>query len=220
MADDNLLDAELTGLDRRLRELEPDDLDTFEPPASVWEGIERSLASDDAVVEPHAEQLAAPVPIDAARRRRPPMRGRSTSWLLGLAAAMVLAVAGAVVVAQQSSDSETVATAVLGFEDGFDQLGASASATAEVTDDGTVVIVSSDLPDLIGDADLELWLIEPATDGSVADLVSLGTIDGDRFVIPDGYDTERFSVVDISVEPRDGDPAHSGRSILRGSLDA
>ena len=33
-----------------------------------------------------------------------------------------------------------------------------------------------------------------------------------------GYDPGDYSVVDISVEPRDGDAGHSGRSILGGSL--
>lgn len=223
MADDHLLDADLAHLDRQLRTLEPDDLELFEPPASVWEGIERSLRSDDAPIastERHTDDGVAPAPIDAARRRRAAMPGRATSWILAVAAATVLAVAGAVVIVQQSSGSETIATAELTFQAGFDELGATASATAEVTDEGTVVLAATELPDELGDADLELWLIEPAADGSVADLVSLGTIDGDRFAIPDGYDTGRFSVVDISVEPRDGDPAHSGRSILRGSLDA
>ena len=71
------------------------------------------------------------------------------------------------------------------------------------------------------DADLELWLIEPDADGSPAELVSLGVIDPDRpgdFAVPATTDPSVFSVVDISIEPRDGVPTHSGRSILRGPL--
>jgi hypothetical protein len=36
--------------------------------------------------------------------------------------------------------------------------------------------------------------------------------------VPPAIDTERFSVVDISREPQDGDPAHSTDSVLRGPL--
>jgi len=31
-------------------------------------------------------------------------------------------------------------------------------------------------------------------------------------------DPDVYSIVDIGIEPRDGDVAHSGRSILRGTL--
>ena len=33
------------------------------------------------------------------------------------------------------------------------------------------------------------------------------------------YDPTIHTIVDISVEPHDGNDAHSGRSILRGALD-
>ncbi len=38
------------------------------------------------------------------------------------------------------------------------------------------------------------------------------------FEVPDDVDLDRFDVVDVSVEPDDGDPTHSGASILRGDL--
>jgi hypothetical protein len=36
--------------------------------------------------------------------------------------------------------------------------------------------------------------------------------------VPTGVDITRFTGIDIFAEPYDGDPAHSGRSILRGQL--
>lgn len=36
--------------------------------------------------------------------------------------------------------------------------------------------------------------------------------------IPPGMSTRRFPVVDISEEVDDGNPGHSGKSILRGTL--
>ena len=56
----------------------------------------------------------------------------------------------------------------------------------------------------------------------VSGLVSLGTLDGTsgRFDLPAGLDLTQFSVVDVSEEQFDGDPAHSGDSIVRGPLQA
>ena len=62
---------------------------------------------------------------------------------------------------------------------------------------------------------VELWLIKP----DLSDMVSLGLVQADgTFAVPDGFDVSEYSVVDLSIEPNDGDPTHSGRSILRGQL--
>lgn len=62
----------------------------------------------------------------------------------------------------------------------------------------------------------EVWLIASDLSG----LVSLGVLQGQegRFDIPAGLDLEKFSLVDVSEEHFDGDPAHSGDSIVRGPL--
>jgi hypothetical protein len=36
--------------------------------------------------------------------------------------------------------------------------------------------------------------------------------------LPDGLDLGAYPVVDVSVEPLDGNPAHSGLSVARGQL--
>ncbi|TFC65048.1 anti-sigma factor [Cryobacterium sp. TMT2-15-1] len=67
------------------------------------------------------------------------------------------------------------------------------------------------------DTDLrEVWLIEADASG----LISIGVLDGEsgRFAIPDGVDLSQYPLVDVSAEPDDGDPQHSGDSILRGEL--
>jgi len=91
-----------------------------------------------------------------------------------------------------------------------------------IDEDGllTVQIDDASLP-AAGDADLEVWLIEPDSDGNPADLVSLGIYNPDdpsALTVPANYDPDIYYVVDISIEPHDGDPTHSGRSILRGAL--
>jgi hypothetical protein len=61
----------------------------------------------------------------------------------------------------------------------------------------------------------EVWLI----DRDVRNMVPVGILRGARgeFVIPDGLDVGEYPVVDISVETP-GDPRHSGRSVLRGTI--
>ncbi|MEH0108803.1 anti-sigma factor [Tersicoccus sp. MR15.9] len=62
----------------------------------------------------------------------------------------------------------------------------------------------------------EVWLI--AKDGRR--MVSLGTLhDGSAVLpVPAGLDVHDYATVDVSDEPFDGNPAHSGDSVLRGSL--
>ena len=61
----------------------------------------------------------------------------------------------------------------------------------------------------------EVWMI----DSRISKLVSLGPIRADgTYNLPAGFDPEKFPVVDISEETLDGNPSHSGDSILRGTL--
>ena len=67
-----------------------------------------------------------------------------------------------------------------------------------------------------GDGFLEVWVI----DSAVERLVSLGPLRPDGvYDLPAGLDPAEFPVVDVSVEPIDGDPTHSGNSVLRGVLE-
>ena len=65
---------------------------------------------------------------------------------------------------------------------------------------------------------LELWLIDP--DSGLQRMVSLGVAeDGTSAIVPDGIDPTVYRLVDVSIEQADGNPAHSGRSVLRGTLE-
>ncbi len=68
------------------------------------------------------------------------------------------------------------------------------------------------------DGSQEVWLI----DRSVTKMQPLGhlTPSDNRFNIPADLDPRQYPVVDVSQEPPDGDPRHSGNSIVRGTLDA
>jgi anti-sigma-K factor RskA len=65
----------------------------------------------------------------------------------------------------------------------------------------------------------EAWLMnaEPQR------LLSLGVLDSTHagvFQIPPGLDLSRYPVVDISLQPFNGSPAHSGDSAVRGTIPA
>ncbi|MDH3707253.1 MAG: anti-sigma factor, partial [Acidimicrobiia bacterium] len=91
-------------------------------------------------------------------------------------------------------------------------------------DAGTAELVSVEggyalevsVPDLpTTDGYYELWVI----DNDVVGMHSLGEVSGSgQFDLPPGVDPADFPIVDISVEAHDGDEAHGGQSIWRGTL--
>jgi hypothetical protein len=91
------------------------------------------------------------------------------------------------------------------------------AAEVDVLPDGTrQLVVRTDPADV--DGFKEVWLLAPDAQG----MISLGVMAGDEavFVLPENVDVSRFPVVDVSNEPVDGDPTHSGDSIVRGTLEA
>jgi anti-sigma-K factor RskA len=62
---------------------------------------------------------------------------------------------------------------------------------------------------------LEVWLMSDPQH-----LISLGVMDEDAatFAVPAGIDLDTYKVVDVSIEPYDGNPAHSSDSLVRGTL--
>lgn len=91
------------------------------------------------------------------------------------------------------------------------------AASARVTDHDGQRVVELDMPDMDTPAGthLEVWLLGP--EGS--EPLPLGVLDDDRrHTVAPGVDLADRTVVDVSLEPDDGDPAHSGHSLLRGDL--
>jgi anti-sigma-K factor RskA len=206
-------DSDVDRVETILRTMTHEDGELLELPDDLWAGIEAELDL--------ADDRTNVVVLDRRRRFSPRMAAVSA------AAAAVIIIGGIAVVAQSGEEGPTLlAGAELAYDPvSFDELGADAAAHVSlVDDDGTlrVEIDESDLPRPSGEsADLELWLIEPDADGNPTALVSLGLIDPDNpgdFEVPADYDPDVYFVVDISVEPRDGNAGHSGRSILRGPL--
>ena len=186
------------------------------PHDRVWERIagELQIAQPQPQPQPlpQPQLTARPTPIAAARPRR-----RLVVAVAAAAAVVALVAAGgAVWVALTPSAPTVLATAQL---DALPQWPtASGSARLERLADGSrVVRVTLDAP--VDDGGFrEAWLI--TSDASA--LVSLGVMrdDSATFAVPDGIDTSSYDLVDVSEEAFDGDPAHSGDSIVRGALRA
>jgi len=160
-----------------------------------------------------AESPDVPKALSAASASR--WRG----WVPLTAAAGVFGLMGGIAAGIWWQSSRTpdavpvVATARLEALPGWE---ASGDALVEEWADGSRDVIV----DLTASGDMdflrEVWLT--TVDGS--GLVSIGLLDGPsgRFAIPDGIDLAEYPVIDVSAEFDDGDPAHSGDSIVRGEL--
>lgn len=201
-----------------------------EPPApSVWAGIHQALnldaelrkdplgaPEDSAPVpspgsSPASSPASSPVPSLAAARSR-----RTGTWLAAAAAAVVVAGAGtwgALRAVDSVPGTEVVASADLSPLASSSDTG---SAVVDQLPDGRRELVVTSGSDA-AQGYREVWLLAP----DAQSMVSLGAMTGTeaRFVLPADLDLSSYPVVDISDEPFDGDPAHSGNSILRGQLD-
>ena len=194
----------------RARAADPADLDLPAPPVAVWEQVHQRSTdeADPASTTPDDTDLPAPTPLSAARRRH-------RAWWLSAAAALaaVVAIGGGALLASDP-DPPPLVLAVAELEP-LDER-ADPLAARVVADDAGVSLEVDEavLPE--SDGYYEVWLIDEAVDG----MVSLGPLQpGGRHRVPDGLDLGAFPILDVSVEPFDGDPAHSGDSLLRAQLD-
>ena len=92
---------------------------------------------------------------------------------------------------------------------------ASGSATVVIDGDDRSVAVALSAVEVPAGSHLEVWLL----DDPIEQLVSLGELSDDApHRLPPSVDLAVTPIVDISLEPDDGNPAHSGVSVVRGSL--
>ncbi|MFW2381743.1 MAG: anti-sigma factor [Acidimicrobiales bacterium] len=194
---------------------EPTDLAA--PPPEVWHGIQRQLDADlvlDTHVSPKLAQTDNVVTsLDHHRRKR-----RPAGILLGaVAASVVAAIAIGSVLRNNTTIVGEVELATL--NDDVSSLG---TATIVEADGVTRLDIDFDTG-LVGAEDTyELWIIDTDINEmhSLGEIVSTGVGDQRSYEIPPGVDIRDFPIVDISLEPNDGNPAHSGDSHFRGVLDA
>ncbi|MCY4725000.1 anti-sigma factor [Nocardioides sp. STR2] len=183
------------------------------PPAALRAQVLAEVRSGDAEPQPRS------APAGPARRRGVPL------WLAGVAAALAL-LAGIGLGRIGTSGDDTpeavepptgagtvVAAAPL---TALDSDAARGEAEAVQTDETfTIRVSASELGDEPGVH--EVWLIN--VDGKR--MISIGLLaagDEGEFAVPMDLIDEGYRIVDISVEPDDGDPTHSGVSVARGEL--
>ena len=188
------------------------------PPERVWDRILDEVRSQPEVAASGIPVEVAVVPPPAVAENQPDQRRRRRRgrMLFALAAsiAAVLAIAGVWNLVRTTQPVEIASATLDAFPDHPGAVG-----TAEVTElsgGERTLTVSLDDAD-VDDGFREVWLI--TADASA--LVSLGELDGRKgtFVVPADVDLRDFVLVDVSQEPLDGDPTHSGDSIVRGQLE-
>ncbi|MFF0778199.1 MULTISPECIES: anti-sigma factor [unclassified Streptomyces] len=210
---------------------EPEDIGLLQPPAELWTEIATELAlgqapdgAVDAVGEGrHAVTAdkegrigsAAEHSAPASRAARRPLLSRRArfSVVLAVCAALLGATAGSVVTWWVTRGDSTAAVA---HTRALDSLRPSSTGYASLRGTGahrSLTIQVKGLPTTPGY--FEVWLM----DRSHTKLVSVGVLAPDgkaTLPVPENIDLREYSIVDVSVQPYNGKPDHSGKSIVRG----
>lgn len=199
-----------------------EDRERTAPPPDLWTRIEAGLGeatapsatSETLTADDHSLPAAQAPVIDLTqeRTRRAPRARRRVRRNLAMAAAAAITVVvlGVSALTTQEDTSSYIAQATNA------ELPEAYAGTALASVNADADQISLEFSDALpSEEPVELWLIKP----DLSDMVSLGLVQADgTFAVPDGFDVSEYSVVDLSIEPNDGDPTHSGRSILRGEL--
>lgn len=199
---------ELSAVVRTARTVTPDDA-LVAPPESVWAAVAAEVGHESTGSSAPVDEVAA-----ARRRRRP-------GWVLVAAAACVGLVVGAGAVYGVASDGDGGGSPTVLASAQLEPLTSQdARGVAQVIETPAGPQVSVDVSGLAkADGFYEVWLL----DKDASKLISLGVLDSTdhgEFAMPPGISMADYPVVDVSLEPDDGDPSHSKNSLVRGILPA
>jgi len=176
------------------------------PPDHVWSSIAAELALE-------ADPPPVPVrPVRPSRRRRGLVVG-ALAAAAALVAAVAIAVAGAFT--GDPPATEQIASASLSAV-AAGPPGATGKVSVVEAGGERRIEVSATMPPAPEQGYYEVWLLDERTDSMIA-IGALGENGRGTFTMPAGLDMTGYSVVDVSAERYDGDPAHAS-SVLRGNL--
>jgi hypothetical protein len=173
------------------------------PPERMWRAVQAQVGGGSA-------DPSEPAPVAPRPRRRWPVP------VLAAVAAAVVAVAGTVVVTrvvQREPAEQVTARATLSA---LPTVPASAHGSVRILADGRMRVDVRDLPLTTGYH--EVWLIDPTDTSKMVSIGNLPDASETELPLPPGTDLNRYRLVDVSDEAHDGDAAHSGHSLLRGTL--
>ncbi len=157
----------------------------------------------------------------AARRRQHVRRRRILVPLVAAAVGLVVGLGAGRALAPDPPSPPAVR--LVGQLASVTELDPAASGTVTMADDAgqrQMVVQVRGVTNLAGGDHLEAWLM----DSTGTRLVPLGALTGGggefraTFAVPADLPLEEFGRVDVSAERWDGDPGHSSRSLVRGSL--
>lgn len=192
--------------------------DLPEPPAHVWEAVAAEVAAARTLPSlADARQQRQPVINGTGPAVRPGRRG-VPRWLLSAvtaAAAALLGVVGTLAVVRPDAPEPAPQVLASGSLAAYGATPPQAAGNARVFADGRLHLHVSNLPEVPGY--YEVWLIDPRT----MEMFSVGVLGGGAdalLPLPPDVDLDRYSVVDVSAERYDNNTAHSGDSLLRGTL--
>jgi anti-sigma-K factor RskA len=209
--------AELGDIVTKLESL-PDE--AWEAPAPPPLRLAQSIASEDEGDEP-----AAAAPREAKPGIFERLFGGSISLNPGIAMASVMLIfAGGLAVGLLTGGSNNSASSLGSSQQQaslapIGEIDPSATGQADIKKGGQVIRLKLSGLKPSGDADFyEAWLMDPKNG-----FISVGTFrvgaDGETTLdLPVPVGTKKFPVVDISLQPVNGKPTHSGVSVLRGTL--
>ena len=185
------------------------------PTEAIWQSIQVQLASQ-ATAPATTEAAAEPAPSSPTVTELPRRTPRPRSWFLVAAAAAVGLIIGAGVTTVAVRDRvEVTSSDCAGGTAGTDRAGHRRARQRPRASRAEGADRRPPTPDRYR----EVWLIN--TDGQR--MYTLGVLPDDgQSQLPSPARTRRtapgFTIVDVSIEPYDGNPAHSRESQVRGIL--
>jgi hypothetical protein len=203
------------------------------PPDRVWDRISEELGLSAeggehpplTALPPLEPDRPQPQPQPAAERQAEvtPLPGswmrRRTAALLAAAAAILgLTVGGGLALLLGDDGQRSPGTGQVIAQASLQPLPAKqAAGEATVSGSGAIRTLQVQVTGLPTEPGFyEVWLLNREANK----LISVGVLDAERgtFPLPPAVNLSEYPVVDVSLEPFDGDPAHSKNSFVRGTL--